>query len=196
MTMARDIEANPVNWSGGEVGSGALSRGHSDANPSNALAITDADDPLTNTGNEEGNWDQRRTLVLSNGEVIWDLAGNVSEWVDWTTGGETFAIGPYDCTGEWIDLFNFDCLGLQPNDYLPGNPMNIPVAEYNSDYGLGKIYGTNPEKHTEDEAGAARRGGLWNYHEKSGIYDLYLNSNYSYKSNSIGFRCVCNMTGE
>ena len=197
MAIARDIEATAANWSGGEVGSGTLTRGHSDASPSNALSISDPDYPWDQTNNPLEEWDQRRTFVLSNGEVLWDFAGNVSEWVDWTTGGDTFAIGPYACEVGWQELFSIDCEGLLPNDYLPGNPANIPVGEYTgAAYGLGKIYGTDPEKHTEDIAGAARRGGLWNYHEKSGIYDLYLNSAYTYKSSSIGFRCVCPVTGD
>src|SRR5690606_37302902 len=59
---------------------------HSDSSPLSNLAA-DADDTkaCSGTGQTCSNtvWhDQRRTHVLSNGEVIWDLGGNVGEWVN------------------------------------------------------------------------------------------------------------------
>jgi hypothetical protein len=86
-TLARNIELVPANWSGGAVGSGALNRGHSDANPNVLLSVGNVADPCDQTGNPgcasgaSPSFSQKRTHVLSTGSVIWDVAGNVGEWV-------------------------------------------------------------------------------------------------------------------
>ena len=85
-TIARNIEGVGANWSGGAVGNGVLSKGHSDLSPSGTLANTADNDPYFGTGNSQtqaagGGWEQRRTYSLSNGEIIWDLSGNVQQWV-------------------------------------------------------------------------------------------------------------------
>ena len=72
MTIATNIANQASNWSGSSVGSGALNRGHSDG--SSALAATGS----------HGAWStNHRTHTLSNGEVIWDMAGNVWEWTSY-----------------------------------------------------------------------------------------------------------------
>lgn len=84
-SVARNIAATPVNWSSGVVGSGQLNRGHTDSTPSSALeASSDDNDACNGTGQTCSStiWNsQRRTFVLSNGEVIWDFGGNAWEWV-------------------------------------------------------------------------------------------------------------------
>ena len=84
-SVARNIELVASNWNANIVGSGSLNRGHSDASPDNALAANDDDNQAcygTEQTCDSSIWDsQRRTHKLSNGEVIWDLSGNVWEWV-------------------------------------------------------------------------------------------------------------------
>jgi len=81
MTIARNIEQVGSNWSSGTKGSGYIFSGHNDSDPNTALsASTDDTKGYFNTLNSSG--DQRRTLTLSNGNVIWDLAGNVWEHVN------------------------------------------------------------------------------------------------------------------
>lgn len=82
MTIAADVLSVKYNWSGGEVGSGYIYSGHNDNAPANALAAsTDDTDGYIGTGNSVASGDnQRRTLYLSSGDVIWDLSGNVWEW--------------------------------------------------------------------------------------------------------------------
>jgi hypothetical protein len=86
-TLAQNIELVGQNWSGGAVGSGALNRGHSDATPNVPLAVGNVADPCDQTGNPDctnggaADFAQKRTHALSTGSAVWDLAGNVNEWV-------------------------------------------------------------------------------------------------------------------
>ena len=85
-SIARNIELVGSNWKNGTVGdAGGLSTGHSDQDP---VAILEANSNDNNACHETGNtcdgstWhSQRRTHTLSNGEVVWDIAGNIWEWV-------------------------------------------------------------------------------------------------------------------
>lgn len=99
MTMARNAESVGSNWSSGTVGNGYMYSGHNDQAPYLALAAsTDDNQGYINTGDtattsdggyanyssdvEQAYKGQKRTLTLSNGQVIWDLAGNVWEHVN------------------------------------------------------------------------------------------------------------------
>ena len=192
MTLARDIEATDANWSGGEVGVGVLNRGHSDDDPANALSITYPADPWDGTGQTSTTWHQKRTHILSNGEEIWDLAGNVREWADWETGGDTFMVGPNTCPYDGKSPYSFVCEDLAPNDYLPGNPAGIDPAEYTaSNYNIGTIYGTNEETRAAGSGGAALRGGYWGPGSVAGLFCLDLRFRPTFTHYSFGFRCVC-----
>ena len=89
MTIAANIAKTATNWSSGTQGSGTLSRGHSDRSP-DSVCPADANDSKAwvetdCTGQTQGvlNFNQRRTQYLSNNEVIWDIGGNLSQWVDY-----------------------------------------------------------------------------------------------------------------
>jgi len=93
MTIAKSIENNTLNWSGtGVIGAvGAyIPRGHSDGNPNNAIQAPSEPnallgcDGINNLNCDDPtnpNFRQKRTLVLLNGQTIWDFAGNVNSWV-------------------------------------------------------------------------------------------------------------------
>ena len=95
-TLARNIELVAANWHTGVVGASkeGLNGGHAgidshgpDPSPVTfkTLSASDNDDEACfAVGREcDGNtWHyRRRTHTLSNGEVIWDVAGNVDEWI-------------------------------------------------------------------------------------------------------------------
>ena len=107
MTIARNIEANPNNNLNGS-GSMELATGHSDNNPSTLLAASTDDDPYYGTdGTSSGSYSagvagksQKRTHQLSNGNIIWDLAGNANEYTD-SQCDSHYLSGPSASLNEW-----------------------------------------------------------------------------------------------
>ena len=80
MTIVKNAEKQGDNWIGGSVGSNKLYRGHTDNAPASALIASLDSNAYAGTGNTAGS-EQRRTAVLSSGETIWDISGNVWEHV-------------------------------------------------------------------------------------------------------------------
>jgi formylglycine-generating enzyme required for sulfatase activity len=181
MTIARNAEGVQSNWSGPN---GMLARGHSDT-ASIGLSVTDINDPYSGTGNNANQqpgsgWEQKRTLTLSNGEVIWDLAGNVWEWVDWDPQTAGFQLGPTSCSStNWFELSSANCAALSANQYMPANPGNW--TPYDSSHGLGRFRGG---------FGAAVRGGSSDVGAVAGAFTLSLDYSPGDDSTIFGFRCV------
>ena len=72
--IAHDLLNNPNNWDGGAVGSGKLFYGI--ATPA-ASSTDDANGYIGATGTNKF---ERRTMALSTGDVIWDIARSRFEW--------------------------------------------------------------------------------------------------------------------
>lgn len=181
MTIARDIENHVSNWSSGSVGIGHIPRGHSDASPSKALEVTNTLDPYNGTGNSSGEapgsgWEQKRTHTLSNGSVVWDLAGNVLEWTDWDSGNAGFSLGPVDESSGVKQLSVNPTGSLKNDDYKPNNDS------YNTSNSFGVWYGGS--------GGATLRGGLWASNLIAGVFMVNLNFDASTSALDKGFRCV------
>lgn len=181
MTIARDIESVASNWSGGVVGTGHIPRGHSENSPSSALSVTNVNDPYDQTENNSGEaagsgWEQKRTHTLSNGSEIWDLAGNVWEWVDWDSSDAVFTLGPTDETAVIFELSADPKGSLLLDDYKPNNDT------YNStNNSFGIWYGGS--------GGAALRGGSWSSGSFAGAFALDLYNAPTNSNTRIGFRC-------
>jgi len=89
-TIARNIESVETNWGNSQVGDAlGLSRGHH-GDPNGTISSPSSDDALAcvgtvNPSTEACNlntWNvYRRTSTLTNGDIIWDLSGNVWELV-------------------------------------------------------------------------------------------------------------------
>lgn len=183
MTLAANVLSVDSNWSGGSVGSGYIYSGHNDNSPANALAASSSDsNGYEGTGNTSGN--QRRTLTLTNGEVIWDLAGNVYEW----TQGTIAAGQQPGLTGEtsfaWKQWNNGS---LQWNG-LPASSrpsaISSTAAGYSSTQGIGQLYSYPGDASVR----AFGRGGAWSNASSAGVLALILNSTPSNTNTSIGFR--------
>lgn len=188
MTIARDLENVPSNWSGTVVGTGHIPRGHTDNSPANALPVTNPLDPYDGTGNNSGEteglgWEQKRTHTLSNGSVIWDFSGNVLEWVDWSASDSVYSAAPTGCVdGEASSGWNhFDEVITGCSD---GSDIDdvYPAGGYTMNQSFGAWYG--------GDGGAAYRGGFWSYSTQAGAFTLLLNSPPSDSSIVLGFRCV------
>ncbi len=190
MTLARNIERVPSNWSSGIIGTGYIYSGHNDGTPNAALAgDTNNSNGYYLTGQTSGN--QRRTLTLTNGQVVWDLAGNVYEWSDTISSDDlSLAYDDYENLsndGEYSTYFrtadgNFGSIGYKGNFLLN--------SDYNSDNGIGKTWGCTTACNGEEYTIAFLRGGIWYDATSAGL--LYLDAGYSPSgtSDDLGFRCV------
>ena len=178
MTIARDAERVGANWSGGAPGAGRIVEGTTDGSP--AGGVSDPNDPWSDSGNSAADppgmgWEQRRTLVLGTGEVIWDLPGNMQEWVDWRLGGALDG-APTPCAG--AELPAFTCAGIGDDDF------NSTTGTLDSFAGIGMILGGDGD--------ATRRGGQQSdlQFRYAGIYALNMNRFVTDVFPGTTFRCV------
>ena len=184
MTIAANVLSVGSNWQSGTVGSGSTYRGHSDNSPANALAASTNDsDGYNGTGNTTG--EQRRTMTLTNGEVIWDLAGNVWEWTDQTITGNQPGL-PTDTGFSWRE-WNNSSLFMNGLGQL-SRPESISAAAKNWSSGnnIGQL-----NSYVGDTSGRAfRRGGNWYNSGNAGVTALYLGYAPSNTGTYIGWRAA------
>jgi hypothetical protein len=181
MTIARNAEGVGANWEAGTPGNGAMFRGHTDNSPGSALSAAADNDPYNGTENDStlamgSGKEQKRTLTLSNSEVIWDLSGNVLEWVDWDLATAGLQEGPKTCAASSTELPNVSCAALSQSQYMTA------MANLTSINGVGFFYGGS--------GGAAFRGSNWASGSSGGVFMLSLNFSTSFADSIVGFRCV------
>jgi prepilin-type N-terminal cleavage/methylation domain-containing protein len=184
MTVARNIEAQNSNWYNptptpvNQVGSGGLNRGHSDNNPGGALAASTNDlegcvgytDGRTCTNQWHVN---RRTHTLSNGEIIWDLSGNVWEWTNDTIMGVNKPTGGSQFTA----MTGYGTLSYD---------LTRPSNTWNSTQNMGQYFVGS----TTGGPFAFTRGGDWRNITQAGVFALSLQFTPSNTTDRLGFRCV------
>lgn len=167
LTLAHNVLNVPSNWSGGSVGSGYIYSGHNDGNPNTTLAASTNDaDGYFGTNNTSGN--QRRTLTLSNGSVIWDFAGNASEFTQETVGANqqpgTPADSAYACREYNQSDLQFRSLSLLKPSYGTGAAATWTGASN----GVGQIC----SQYNETATRAMRWGGPFNSTVTAGLFAL------------------------
>ena len=218
LSIAHQATTIASNWSGGAVGSGALSTGwsahstHGSDWTNTAVAPANEAPCLYNTGSDAcgaaGDSRFRRTLTLPGGGLIWDLSGNAWEWVD--------AILPAsrryaDGESEWFDYHTSG--GTFAAIHSNRMPINkLPSSSWTTENGVGRYYDGSPGHPlstyvTESEApfvcapgnvppaycdayAVFARGGHWSAYSYSGVFSLNLNHGRSSRSSQIGFRCA------
>jgi prepilin-type N-terminal cleavage/methylation domain-containing protein len=194
MTIAQNVLGVASNWSGGAVGSGYIYSGHNDDNPGDDLAASTDDSngyygtnnsstDTTITANMVGK-SQRRTLTLSNGEVIWDLAGNIWEWTTGqTTGGQPGISGAGAATREWTAITTPGSLAVNP---FPSGTGISGASSWDSSKGIGQIYS---DSGVTAYSRSINRGGCWYMTKDSGVLAIDLNDGPVIDSGSnLGFR--------
>ena len=169
MAIARDIESVKSNWTGT-----VLNRGNS-----NSSAAMDGTDPLSGVN--------KRTHTLSNGQVIWDFAGNVWEWVDDTIAQGEQYINFNQNASNWYEFNATDLFKVaQKLPYTEVGPKETYATP--SSNGLGRIY-----INTSNGSSANRaflRGGAWGNGADAGVFALALGNSPTYLNAGIGFRCA------
>jgi hypothetical protein len=181
LTIAQNVLSVGTNWSTGIVGSGYIYSGHNDNAPANALvAGTDDNNGYYGETNTGGN--QRRTLTLTNGQVIWDLSGNVYQWTQGTTTGNQPGVlgGGYT----WRNYTSVTTHGTLSPDPFPATTGVSGASSWNSSSGIGQIYSSTDDSSLRSFA----RGGYWNYGGYAGVLYLFLFYSPSGTSTQNGFR--------
>jgi len=204
MTLARNIEQVPSNWSSGAIGTGYIYSGHNDGGPNTALAADTNDNngyylTVQTTGN------QRRTLSLTNGEVIWDLAGNVWEWNNNTIQRKDQPDG-FNNVDDSANAAGFNWFDYSKASggtyYLKSNSLGNTTLGYNDLFllssgsytasinGIGRIYTYSNSADTDTTEYGFLRGGRWTDGTSAGLSALYLYRVPGFTHYYIGFRCV------
>jgi formylglycine-generating enzyme required for sulfatase activity len=207
MALAHDIELTASNWSGGVVGSGYINRGYSahtsygDSWTNTAAAPDTGSSYVYNSGanalSSTGNHLYKRTYTLSNGEEIWDMGGNVLEWIDETIDCTTTtcssSLMPYGASAgsEWCEYYGtvsgFDTIATW------GEFTKIqlgPIGNYNSTNQIGRIFTDNSSATPSGNIHVFLRSGFWNYGNYAGVFTIILPRAPDYTYIGAGFRCV------
>lgn len=167
LTIAQNVMSVGSNWSGGIAGSGSMYRGHSDGIPASILTASTDNDGYSGTGQTSG--EQRRTLVLTNSEVIWDFAGNVwdmtqnvlaSDQQPGIVGEFTYGYKQYNDPSLIQRAF--------PTSSYPRYGMPTAVAWIGSSQGIGTLNSWYGE--TQTTGRVFRNGGAYTDQSNAGIY--------------------------
>lgn len=192
-----NVIGNSNNWSGGTVGSGYLFRGHTDGDPNNSLEASGSDG-YYGTGNSSGQTaegsctncsgvtgnSQRRTLELSTGETIWDMAGNVFDRVD-----STLQRSQHPQPGGW-NQWNSSSLVLNGFSSLSTHSSMVStvpgINSYTTSNGLGMFYSDYASGNSDQKSFV--RGCGWADGFYAGVACLSLSASPTAVDGYIGFR--------
>ena len=186
-TIAWNAENVGTNWNGGTVGTSYMYSGHNDNVPATASPASQDDtqgysgtDGPSSGGGTGSNATQRRTLTLSNGQVIWDIGGNIWQWTNDTIMGAVKPVGSGG-TGAWSEWTTVSYAGSTLTAQTAG-PSNIA---WNSGQGMGQYY----EGGNTGGPYGFLRGGSWTDGSNAGAGTLRLAGGPSAVDGGIGFRC-------
>jgi len=172
MTIMRNIELNSQNWNSSIIGTGFIYSGHNDNSPGLALQANESDfNNYFGTSNSAPS-NQRRTFNLSNGQIIWDVSGNVWEW-----NNDTCDNTIWQNTGAGAEWNTANIADIEKT--IAG-----PFGNYTSTNGVGTYWACNPTNN------AFRKSGAWDSSIHAGIYATYLSDTTSAVNQAAGFRCV------
>ena len=131
------------------------------------------------TGLSSGDFSQKRTHTLSNGEVIWDIAGNAFEWV--STYNDLDKAHPRG--SGWAEMTNVTGVSTMPKtDVIQQVAID---NSWDSTEGIGQFYSNHP-----GNGGTIRRGATYFQGTQSGIFAWIQNAGTSVTNDYSGFRCA------
>lgn len=192
MAIARNVEGVNSNWSGGSPGIGCMKMGNFDGR------FLSECDPTVNSyyRNMAVDFGSSRLdngsaqFELSNGNIIWDLAGNVAEFVDWTLNDDSSYMvdltdrayktsdgAPTTTITEYNEAYTFTAV-MPDSSFLPDDI----TLDFN--FGIGRFY-----NYAFASRGNPIRGAFWGA-QKEGIYSLNFVAPDTQSNGNIGFRCV------
>jgi formylglycine-generating enzyme required for sulfatase activity len=182
-TIAWNAESQSSNWTGGSVGTGGLYIGNASnpseypADPSDANGYAGESSKTINYTNDE-----RRTLALSNGSIVWDMAGNVWQWTSDTIQGQNQPTGatPGFTWRQFTAITTWGTMTQQT-----AGPMN---SAWSSTQDVGQIYSDGTSGNTTPYGFI--RGGTWNNGSNDGVEALNLSLVPSTANGYFGFRCA------
>lgn len=207
MSVASSIAQNSANWYGdrgtglgyGKQGesitaAGVLNsklvmiRGHADANPPSICDSTQemVDTDCSNSGKESDPTEKRVFKLLGGGEV-WDLSGNVWEWIDYENlDAKPYSLADGKPVAAYREFAAIDGgLDKMPKSELVPHKKSYWVNSWNSGLGIGGYFAAG-----NGEGGALMRGGFWNDKGSSGIFFADLARPVGSVDVYIGYRCV------
>jgi hypothetical protein len=204
MAAARSAESVADNWSGGAVGSGGMFRGNTVEDDS--FGCNDAGNDYTAAaGSDNASLSfvrtacaDKRQLKLTNGEIIWDMAGNVWEHVNGANtldGSNHATMNANVCGGG--DAANWKWFSFSGNDGAAGGACSFQspysYAAYgpatpgmNAANGVGRIW----SRVSAEADRVLLRGADGAHSVSAGIFTIRLSWASWFHGPSVGFRCA------
>ena len=185
LTIAQNVLSVPSNWNGGVVGTSYIYSGHNDNVPATAL-VADASDTNNYSGTGQTSpSNQRRTLTLTNGEVIWDLAGNLWEWTSGQTNGSTAQQPGIATAGyAWREWNAATTTGTLPVNPFPAFGTPAASAWDATTNGIGRLYSSSDDTALH----GFLRGGDWYSYDFAGVLTFDSSFGPGIMYSSVGFR--------
>lgn len=183
MTIAENILSVPSNWTSGKVGEGSIYAGHTDDSPRKGLSASSDDEGYVGTGDSAPSL-QRRTLKLSNGEVIWDFTGNVWEFTESKNISGRLGLANL-VYGSWQDAYS---IGSLAKDVAPSGVALSDTTNWLSHNNSLQLY--NYTYNSKDEQDGLVRGGFYGTKDCGSMLTPYLNPAPKGHFTGIGFRVV------
>lgn len=127
------------------------------------------------------NFRDKRTHFLINGGIVWDMAGNASEWVDYFNDDYK----PTPATNAYHEYTGVAGSSKMPKSDLVPSGKGYWNSSWDNNQGIGTYY-----PGTSSSGGGLVRGGSWGSVTHSGIFAATLNRSPNYTDTKIGYRCV------